>query len=270
MRAPLFLISLALSSAACSDRTDYAERGGVATTAAPSARGEAAAETKAEARSIEAETERFAFSYSWPAEVSAIPELAAQMEDRAERMKAALVAEANADWDGAAGAEWEPRQHSASEEWKTVAELPDWISLSGHLASYSGGAHGMYGMESLVWDKRAKAATEGIDMFASPVALEQALGTRLCSALDRARAERRGAPVEEDSDATFDQCPGLHEATVLIGSSDGKHFDRLTVYFGPYVAGAYAEGAYELDFPVTASVIDAVKPRYAEAFRFKR
>ena len=41
----------------------------------------------------------------------------------------------------------------------------------------------------------------------------------------------------------------------------GKRFDRLSVYFGPYVAGPYAEGDYELDFPVTASVLDAVKPR---------
>ena len=60
--------------------------------------------------------------------------------------------------------------------------------------------------------------------------------------------------------------PGLDEASILIGSSNGRTFDRISVYFGPYVAGAYAEGDYELDFDVTASVIDAVKPEYADAF----
>ncbi|HBM05432.1 MAG TPA: hypothetical protein DD369_07510, partial [Erythrobacter sp.] len=69
---------------------------------------------------------------------------------------------------------------------------------------------------------------------------------------------------------TFDDCPGLDEASVLLGSSNGKTFDRLSVYFGPYVAGPYAEGDYELDFPVTASVLDAVKPDYADAFSVKR
>ena len=68
----------------------------------------------------------------------------------------------------------------------------------------------------------------------------------------------------------FDNCPGLDEATVLVGSSNGNTFDRIGIYFGPYVAGPYAEGAYELDFDVTASVIDAVKPAYAGAFSVRR
>ena len=268
MRAPLFLISLALSSAACSDRTEYAEQAGVVATASVTPQADSA--TTPAARSIESETERYAFAYSWPAEVSAIPELAEHLERRARRMEAGLVEEADQDWAAAEGQEWEPRQHSASQEWKTVADLPDWLSLSGHLATYSGGAHGMYGVESLVWDKRAKVAVEGSGVFASLVALERALGARLCAALDEAREKRRGTAIKEGSSEPFDQCPGLDEATILIGSSDGQHFDRIAVYFGPYVAGSYAEGAYELDFPVTASVLDAVRPRYASAFAVKR
>ena len=96
--------------------------------------------------------------------------------------------------------------------------------------------------------------------------LEQALGSRLCDALNREREERRGLAVQPDGDDIFDKCPGIDEATVLVGSSNGQGFDRIGIYFGPYVAGAYAEGAYELDFNVTASVLDAVKPQYAEAF----
>ena len=154
-----------------------------------------------------------------------------------------VVADADEDWDAAQGAEYTPRQHSASMEWKVVADLPRYLSLSGEMAT-PGGAHGMYGVQSLVWDREEEQAVEGIALFNSPVALEQALGQRLCDTLNAERSERRGFAVEPDSDDMFDKCPGLDEATVLIGSSNGRSFDRLAVYFGTYVAGAYAEGAY--------------------------
>ena len=264
MRAPLFLISLALSSAACSDGAEYAEKAGVEETA--SATAAATAVPDAQAYSSEQETERYQFAYSWPAEASAEPGLADYLRDKADAMRAGLEKDADEDWNGAEGQEWTPRQHSASEEWKVVADIPGYLSLSGHLATYSGGAHGMYGVQSLVWDRQAGKAMKGIELFNSPVALEQGLGKRLCDALNTEREERRGMEVEEGSDDMFDKCPGLDEASVLIGSSNGKTFDRITVYFGPYVAGAYAEGDYELDFNVTASVLDAVKPEYASAF----
>ena len=268
MRAPLFLISLALSSAACSDGTGYAERAGVETE--PTSPTANATPVAAKAQELEEETDRYLFAYAWPAEASAEPGLAKVMKTKADALRARLVADADEDWDAAQDAEYTPRQHSASMEWKVVADLPRYLSLSGEMASYSGGAHGMYGVQSLVWDREEEQAADGIALFNSPVALEQALGQRLCDTLNAERSERRGFAVEPDSDDMFDKCPGLDEATVLIGSSNGKSFDRLAVYFGPYVAGAYAEGAYELDFPVTASVIDAVKPAYAGAFSVKR
>jgi hypothetical protein len=267
MRAPLFLISLALSSAACSDGADYAEKAGVSETA--TAKAEASAAPAPEAHSVEQETERYQFAYSWPAAVAAEPGLAEYLGKRSDAMLAGLREEADEDWVSAEGEDWTPRQHSAAEEWKVVADLPRFLSLSGHLSAYSGGAHGMYGVQSLVWDRETGRAVKGIELFNSPVALEQGLGKRLCDTLNTGREKRRGAPVEEGSDEMFDKCPGLDEAEVLIGSSNGKTFDRITVYFGPYVAGSYAEGDYELDFPVTASVLDAVKPEYARAFSVK-
>ncbi len=268
MRAHLFLISLALSSAACSDGAEYAEKAGVVESEAASE--QPADASDAEAFSVEEETERYQFAYAWPAEAAAEAGLAALLEQKADALLSELRTEADGDWDGAEGQDWTPRQHSASVEWKVVADLPDYLSMSGHLATYSGGAHGMYGVESLVWDRAAGKAVKGIELFNSPVALEQGLGSRLCDSLNAAREERRGAPVEVGSDDMFDSCPGLDEANVLIGSSNERTFDRITVYFGPYVAGAYAEGDYELDFPVTASVLDAVRPQYADAFSVAR
>ena len=65
--------------------------------------------------------------------------------------------------------------------------------------------------------------------------------------------------VSGDGDYGFDECQKVADATVLAGSSNGKAFDRIGIWFGPYVAGPYAEGAYELNFPVDAKVRAAVK-----------
>ncbi|MEX0342698.1 MAG: DUF4163 domain-containing protein [Erythrobacter sp.] len=268
MRAPLFLISLALSSAACSDSAEYADQAGVDQTQAAGTQTEAAPEL--EPHSVEQETERYQFSYAWPVEVAAEPGLAAHLQNRADAVLAELIKDADEDWNVAEGQQWTPRQHSVSVEWKVVADLPRYLSLSGHLATYSGGAHGMSDVQSLVWDRDAGTALKGVELFNSPVALEQGLCRRLCNALIAAREERRGIKVAEGSDDMFDKCPRLDEANVLVGSSNGRTFDRLSIYFGPYVAGAYAEGAYQLDFPVTASVLDAVKPAHASAFSVRR
>ena len=42
------------------------------------------------------------------------------------------------------------------------------------------------------------------------------------------------------------------------------------MWFGPYVAGPYVEGHYELDFPMTPAMLEAVKPAYRSAFSAKR
>ena len=78
MRAPLFLISLALSSAACSDGTGYAERAGVETE--PTSPTANATPVAAKAQELEEETDRYLFAYGWPAEASAEPGLAKIMK----------------------------------------------------------------------------------------------------------------------------------------------------------------------------------------------
>ena len=160
------------------------------------------------------------------------------------------------------------RNRSFAKTWKVVADTPGFLSLSGEISTYTGGAHGMYGLESLVWDKGAQRALSGVEMFQSPARLEAALGERLCSALNAEREKRRGEPVPpaDGDDIGFDSCQHVQDATVLVGSSNGRAFDRIGIWFGPYLAGPYAEGAYELNFPVDAAVLRAVKPEYARAF----
>lgn len=267
MRLALFLIPPLLSSAGCSSQADYAREAGIegdpAAVAAAPVVAKPVSLTDNDARDGGVRE----FAYKWPAAVSAQPELAKQLA--AERDS--VLAQEKSEW--AAGLADAPadctscRSRSYAMDWKIVADTPGWLSLSGQFATYTGGAHGMYGLRSLVWDKAAKRALDGAALFRSAQALEAALGPRLCAALNAEREKRRGEPVVPAADDTgFDSCQKVADATVLVGSSTGTAFNRITVWFGPYVAGPYAEGAYELDFPVDAAVRRAVKAEYAGAF----
>lgn len=260
---PFRLLTLAASLvlAACSSADEVAEELGTDKAATATATAEAGG-----ARKTEEENELYMFAYAWPSQVGAIPALARQLDQRAAQAKAELAQTTEAEKAEFAGEGIEFRPHSYGMEWQVVADTPRFLSLSGNFATYAGGAHGMYGLESLVWDREAGAGMDGKALFASPAALDAALGERLCAALNAERSERRGEPVPVDGDGIFDECVGTGEATVLVGSTSGRTFDRIGVWFGPYVAGSYAEGAYELDFPVDARVLGAVKPEYRAAF----
>ncbi len=269
MRNALFLISLALSSAACSQPEEFGERIGASDRGGTtiSARGQAV--DAAPVSRVE-ETERYQYAWSYPAPAAAISALAAKLDAMGAQSLAILKEEANRDWESARGGDWEPRPHSATTKWSVVANLPGFLSLSSQIATYGGGAHGNYTKTSMVWDKQAGRALDGAVLFVSPVALNRALGPTLCEALNAQRAKRRGEPVDPASTEWPDNCPPVGDGTVLVGSSNGETFDRIGIYFGPYVAGPYTEGDYELNFPVTGAVLDAVKPEYADAFSIRR
>ena len=218
------------------------------------------------ARAVSEETDDFLFKYSYPAVAGRIPELAELLDARLDRQRAALSAESQEARNDARQEGFPYNKHSYTAEWKRVADLPGWLSLSVDIATYSGGAHGNYTVESLMWDKETKRAMKTIDLFSSASALEQAYGDRFCKGLDRERAKRRGTPAPEGSDEMFDKCPDIGELEVLVGSSNSRTFNRLTLYAGPYVAGPYVEGAYEVNLSIDKAILGAVKPEYQTAF----
>ncbi len=144
-----------------------------------------------------------------------------------------------------------------------VADLPRFLSLSASFYEYSGGAHGNGAFEGLVWDRKAKAAFDPKTMFRSQAALQDALGAAWCKALKAERTKRLGADYSDDG---IFACPPISDLTVLVGSSNKRSFDRIGLIAAPYVAGSYAEGSYEMTFPVTPKVLAAVKPEYKAAF----
>ncbi|MFO6445771.1 PdaC/SigV domain-containing protein [Erythrobacter sp. NE805] len=204
------------------------------------------------------------FAYSWPAAVAAVPELAARFTAERDR----LLAEQKSDWQAALKEFADENcggcvNREFAKTWEVVADIPGFLSLSQSFSEYSGGAHGNYGSGGLVWDRAAKQALSPEDLFVSEKALQDVLGTRWCKTLAAERRKRFGADPGDDS--VF-PCPPVKDLTLLLGSKSKTHFDRIGLIADPYVAGSYAEGAYEITLPVTAEVLTAVKPRYRNAF----
>ena len=209
------------------------------------------------------------FAYRWPAKVSAIPALAAELaSDRDE-----ALTEQKRYWQESLAEcpvnTASCRNASFDLTWEVVADLPGYLSLSKSFSSYSGGAHGNYGRGALVWDRAAQAALDPAALFTSPGALDAALGKAACDALNRERAKRRGPDYPSSEDDWSTRCVAIEDTVLFLGSSNGTAFDRIGVYYAPYVAGAYAEGDFEFTLPVTGAILAAVKPEYRAAFAAK-
>lgn len=230
-----------------------------------------AAAPSAKTGGVEVKTADYTFSYRWPAAVEAIPALRARMDAEQAGLRRDLARNA-AEWREAVASDpdlhpdrrWVPYDLQA--EWKVVANLPGWLSLSKAYSIYEGGAHPNHNFGSLVWDRTAGQARKPLDLFVSAKALDAAIGKPFCDALDRQRAERRGAPVNRASGDDFDACIAPSEQTVILGSSNRKTFNRIGILVPHYAAGPYAEGAYDVTVPVTPEVLKAVKPEFRAAF----
>ncbi|WP_418904580.1 DUF4163 domain-containing protein [Erythrobacter litoralis] len=214
---------------------------------------------------IEEESELYSFSYSYPGQVAAIPELKARFDREQAQSRKALIAQAREARADAKDMGFPYNAYALGTSWEVVADTPRFLSLSADIYTYSGGAHPNSTATSLVWDREARRALEPLDFFASPEALNDAVSEPYCKSLNDQRAERTGEPVD-NSDPVFGGCPTVEQLTVVLGSTNGKTFDRIGLIAPPYVAGSYAEGEYAVTLPVTEPVMKALKPAYREAF----
>ena len=216
---------------------------------------------------VDARTADYVFSYSWPAQVEAIPALRAHLAaDQAERKRTLAGEAAEARRAAAADPDLRFVPYTLEVEWQVVTDLPGWLSLSQRNSHFEGGAHPNSGFDSRVWDRKAGRALAPRDLFVSAKALDDALRGPFCDALDRERAVRRGEPVNRASGDDFDACIAPSEQTLILGSTDRKRFDRIGILVSPYAAGPYAEGSYDITVPVTPAVLQAVKPEFRAAF----
>ncbi len=209
----------------------------------------------------------YSFEYNYPGVVRQFPALEAKLLSEKDAQLAELK-EWGAEWatenpDRAADTDMELRIN-----WLTVADVPRFLSLTIDEWSYTGGAHGNWGRGSLIWNKQTSAKLAPIAMFSSKEAFDKVVQTPFCDKLDIERSKKRdGEKVDRSqTDDWMQACPKPSELTVILGSSNGRTFNRLAIYAGIYSVGPYVEGDYEIDLPVNAKLIAAVKPAYRSYF----
>lgn len=209
------------------------------------------------------------FRYAYPPAAARIAPLRAWLEADRKTLYARFVADVRTAKREAKKDGYPYRDWDFQKEWSVVTETPRFLSLSGSLYTFTGGAHGGTASLALLWDKRAARRLAPTAVFTSTAAIQSALGAAFCDALDVERAKRRGEPVKRGTD-TFSNCPKVSEATLILGSTNRRAFDRVGLLVDQYVAGPYAEGMYEVTLPVTPKLLAAVKPDYRVGFSVGR
>lgn len=267
MRRPISLLAVSAILAGCSARnTRDADSATPQAAASAKAAPAAAPSQAAQGRAVHVENDLIDFDYAYPAAAAAIPKLKAWLDADIAKQEKDIRQGALDDREQEKKNDFPVHQFSYTTKWQVVAEIPGWLSLSADRWEFTGGAHGNPWFDTLLWDKTADTKREPLDLFATPAALSGAIRAPFCDRLDKQRGKKRGQPVDRNGGDEFDQCIDPVESTVILGSSDKQHFDRIGVLVGPYAAGPYVEGTYEVTLPVTQKVMAVVKPRYRQYF----
>jgi len=218
--------------------------------------------------SVEEENDLYNFSYSWPVEGAAVPELAAKFTKEMNDARAELIADAKADRDGRRKAGFDYLPHETQGHYETAGQSDRLLSLEYSLYGFTGGAHGSTASGAFLWDRAQARQIQIQDLLQSGASWVGAIRQPFCVLLDREREERRGEPVDKSD--MFGNCPDYKEVTLLLGDEDKNgRFDHIHVIADQYVAGPYAEGPYEISLPITAAMIGRLKPEFQSSFEPK-
>lgn len=264
------LVAILIASACSSEPDNQAVEGNATTNAAAARFAERMAGTPLPAPPAKAfeqgeKTDLLEFLYAYPAPAAAVPVLVAQFEKAMTGAKADALKMARDDAASAKRSGFPFRTHSLETRWSVKADTPRFLSLESETYVFTGGAHGMTGYETILWDKARSRETSMAAMMTSSTAFAAAIRDGFCDGLDKARAEKRGAPVVRGDDE-FTQCIDPMKEVLVPTSKDGKLIDAITVVIGPYSAGPYAEGSYDVVLPVDAAMRAAIKTEYQDGF----
>ena len=229
----------------------------------------ASARPAAKAVTVSEQNDVYEFEYGWPAEAAAVPELDARFRKEMEKAKAELISGAKEDRDERAKQGYEYHPHASQKSYETAGQSERLLSLESTVYGFSGGAHGSSGSASLLWDRQLSREITLPDLLQRGQKWTGAIRQPFCVLLNREREKRRGEPVKPGD--LFGDCPELKELTVVLSDSDKNgRFDDVKVIADQYVAGPYAEGPYDISLPITAKMIERLKPEYASSFEARR
>lgn len=208
------------------------------------------------------------FDYSWPQAAARIPALDTWLRGNGQHLREQTLDKGRAEEASAREAGYPFRGYTYQESWGVVADIPAVLVMQSEGYSFTGGAHGMPIVTTLIWDK-AREQRLSTDALMDMARLKDGLNDRFCEALDAERERRRGEPVRTDDAneiSDFVRCVDLARQIVLPVSLNGQALDTIRIVILPYEAGPYAEGIYQLDLPVDEVVMRAVEPAYRDAF----
>lgn len=229
--------------------------------------GPAAAKLTPVAKSFafEEQTELYGLKFSWSPEAAVVPQLAERFTMDMKQAKADLVAGTKEDRDERVRRGFEFHPYETQVSYDTAGQSDRLLSLERAVYSFTGGAHGSSGSGAVLWDRKLAREVSVSDLLLRGTSWTGAIRQPFCVLLDREREERRGEPVRPDD--LFGECPKYEDVTVLLSDEDKNgRFDHIRVIADQYVAGPYAEGPYEIGLPITAAMIDRLKPNYRASF----
>jgi hypothetical protein len=205
------------------------------------------------------------FHYAWSAEAAAVPQLVERFRKDMAKLKAELIAGAEEDKASRGKQGVEFNGYMSSTDYKTAGQSDRLLSLSVEAGSYTGGAHGNYGVAALLWDRQAAREIKIADLFTAPANMNRLLTQRWCDALNKEREKKRGEPVGDSG--LFEECPKLDEIAIIAGDRNNNgRFDTLALVASPYVAGPWVEGSYEIELGMTPELLAALKGEYRTGF----
>lgn len=164
-----------------------------------------------------------------------------------------------------AGAPTDRPKYENSVTLTAAGETAKLFSLKRVAFDWSGGAHPNTLASGILWDKALKRQIGLADLF-RPGADLSVLDQALCSAVNTAkRARAPDSPM-----LTFDSkpfaCPRATTSAFVLAPGDAAgRAAGLTFLIGPYQAGPYVEGGYELAIPA-AVFRSLLAPAYAGEF----
>lgn len=221
------------------------------------------------AYAVEQASDLLVYRLEYPVEVAAIPALADAIRAQAEQQKAENLKLAAEDKAGRAKDGYPFYAYEQSDAIAVLGKTDRLLSLADDWFLSSGGAHPNHGTKALLWDI-ALGAEIAVDALldGGADALAALYRERYCAALDVERkARRQGEDQAPDASDPFWQCPKFADIAILPkGPAEGGPMTILVFHANPYVAGPYVEGDYDVELPVTAAFVAALKPDYRSSF----
>ncbi|HET7606374.1 MAG TPA: DUF4163 domain-containing protein [Sphingomicrobium sp.] len=209
-----------------------------------------------------ATSELLDFRYSFPTIVGTYPALLAKIRGDQDGQYREALDTAQADLEARKGQDFPFHQHEFWRDWTVAGNAFPLLSLQSHVDDFTGGAHGNHYSSAMLWDEKRDTQVDLDGLFGGSAKLWKQIQPEYCRKLDEERRRRKTDSVG---------CPELKDLTIVPDDSDFNFaFDSLRIIADPYVAGSYAEGAYVISLPVTATMLESIEPDYRGAFEAQR